>query len=220
MTRSPGDAEPPASSVPLAHFEALYRDSRDPWQLTSSWYEQRKYAVTLAALPRERYRSALEPGCSVGELTRLLAARCDRLLAFDFADAAVQAARTALSGQENVRVERRSLPGEMPGGSYDLIVASEVLYYLSAADLASTVNGLVERLEEGGDLVTVHHRAADRCYGYDGFNVHASLAGQPGLRAVASFDDDDFALRVFRKHDAAHAATGSSPADADGTGGS
>lgn len=220
MARSPGDAEPPASSVPLTHFEALYRDSHDPWQLTSSWYEQRKYAVTLAALPRERYRSALEPGCSVGELTRLLAVRCDRLLAFDFADAAVQAARTALSSRANVRIERRSLPRDLPEGSYDLIVVSEILYYLSAADLASTVNGLVTRLEDGGDLVAVHHRAADLCYGYDGFNVHVSLVSQPRLRTIASFDDADFALRVFRKHEPAHAATGSSPEGADGSGGS
>ena len=91
MTRSPGDAEPPTSSVPHTHFDALYLRSSDPWQLASAWYERRKYAVTVAALPRERYRSGLEPGCSIGELTRLLAPRCDRLMAFDFADAAVRA---------------------------------------------------------------------------------------------------------------------------------
>jgi len=84
--------------------------------------------------------------------------------------------------------------------SYDLIVVSEVLYYLSAPDLASSVDGLVARLEDEGDLVAVHHRAADRCYGYDGFNVHAVLAARPELREIVSYDDADFALRVFRKH--------------------
>src|SRR5947209_12345834 len=114
MTRSPGDAEPPTSSVPHTHFDALYLRSSDPWQLASAWYERRKYAVTVAALPRERYRSGLEPGCSIGELTRLLAPRCDRLMAFDFADAAVRAARASLGGWPNVRVERRSLPANTP----------------------------------------------------------------------------------------------------------
>jgi SAM-dependent methyltransferase len=199
MTRSSGDAVPPASSVSHTHFDTLYRDSGDPWHLASAWYERRKYAITVAALPRERYRSGLEPGCSIGELTRMLAARCDRLLAFDFADAAVCTARASLSGWPNVCVERLSLPAELPDGSYDLIVVSEILYYLSAADLTNTVDGLVARLDADGDLVAVHHRAIDRCYGYDGFNVHESLAERPELKEISRFDDVDFALRVFRK---------------------
>ncbi|MGH3187028.1 MAG: SAM-dependent methyltransferase [Streptosporangiaceae bacterium] len=219
MTRSSGDAEPPTSSVPHTHFDTLYRDSSDPWQLASAWYERRKYAITVAALPRERYRSGLEPGCSIGELTRLLAARCDRLMAFDFADAVVRAARASLGGWPNVHVERRSLPAELPGGSYDLIVVSEVLYYLSATDLASTVDGLIARLDADGDLVAVHHRAIDRCYGYDGFNVHESLADRPELREISWFDEADFALRVFRKQPPL-GITGSGPERDAGSGGS
>jgi SAM-dependent methyltransferase len=163
------------------------------------WYERRKYAITVAVLPRERYRSGLEPGCSTGELTRLLAARCDRLLAFDFAESGVDSARRAVSEMPHVAVERRALPADLPPGSFDLIVVSEVLYYLSAPDLARTVDGMTACLDVGGDLVAVHHRARDRCYGYDGHNVHAALAARPGLYEVARYDDDDFALRVLRK---------------------
>ena len=42
-------------------FEQMYRDSDDPWAFETSPYEQRKYAVTVASLPRLRYRSAYEP---------------------------------------------------------------------------------------------------------------------------------------------------------------
>jgi len=199
MTKLPRDTELPTISLPSSHFEDLYRDSRDPWRVRSSWFDQRKFAITIAALPRKRYRSVLEPACGVGELTRLLAARCDHLLAFDIVDEAVQEARASVSGWTNVRVERRSLFGELPEGSYDLIVVSEVLYYFSAADLASTVDELVARLEDDGELVSVHHH-------YRGFKAHAAFAGQPELKEAASFDDGDFALRVFRKHDPAHAA--------------
>jgi SAM-dependent methyltransferase len=208
MPRSPGDANPPPSSVTRTHFDDLYRGFSDPWKLASAWYERRKYAITVAALPRARYRSGLEPGCSIGELTKLLAARCDHLLAFDFADAAVQEARASLGNCQNVCVEQRSLPTELPEGSYDLIVVSEILYYLSAADFASAVDGLIARLEANGDLIAVHRRALDRRYGYDGFNVHASLAGRPELREIAGFDDAAFALRVFRKQSSAHRVTG------------
>ena len=59
-------------NVAAEYFEAMYRESQDPWSLSTRWYERRKYALTVAALPRARYRSAFEPGCSVGELSALL----------------------------------------------------------------------------------------------------------------------------------------------------
>jgi len=199
MPRSADDADAPDAGVPREHFDVLYEGSSDPWNLRSAWYERRKYAITVAALPRERYRSGLEPGCSIGELTRLLAARCDRLLAFDFAESAVDSARRAVVGMPHVAVERHALPAGLPPGSFDLIVLSEVLYYLSAPDLARTVDAMTARLDVGGDLVAVHHRARDRCYGYDGHNVHAALAACRELYEVARYDDDDFTLQVLRK---------------------
>ena len=52
-----------------SYFDDMYAANRDPWSLASRWYEQRKYAVTLACLTRPRYRRAFEPGCSIGVLT-------------------------------------------------------------------------------------------------------------------------------------------------------
>ena len=62
------------TSMPRSYFDEMYRCDPDPWQFESSWYEQRKYELTVAALPERRYRSAFEPGCSVGVLSSLLAA--------------------------------------------------------------------------------------------------------------------------------------------------
>jgi SAM-dependent methyltransferase len=223
MTRSADDASAPNASLPREHFDVLYEGSSDPWDLRSAWYERRKYAITVAALPRERYRSGLEPGCSIGELTRLLAARCDSLLAFDFAQSAVDSARRAVLGMPHVAVERRALPAGLPPGSFDLIVLSEVLYYLSAPDLARTVDGMTARLDVGGDLVAVHHRARNRCYGYDGHNVHAALAACGELYEVARYDDDDFTLQVLRKAAAKQddgVSAGNNPEPGSGSAGS
>ena len=101
-------------AFPASILTSFDEDSSDPWNLRSAWYERRKYAITVAALPRERYRSGLEPGCSIGELTRLLAVRCDRLLAFDFAESAVDSARRAVLGMPHVAVERHALPAGLP----------------------------------------------------------------------------------------------------------
>ena len=63
------------TTLPLAHFEDLYRRSADPWGFASSGYEAAKYAATLAALPRDRYARGLEVGCSIGVFTAALAGR-------------------------------------------------------------------------------------------------------------------------------------------------
>ena len=46
------------------YFDGMYAAAADPWGFEERWYERRKYAISLAMLPRERYRAAFEPGCS------------------------------------------------------------------------------------------------------------------------------------------------------------
>jgi SAM-dependent methyltransferase len=199
MTRTIDDADPPETTLPCRHFDDLYARAPDPWDLATKWFERRKYQVTVASLPRERYANCFEPGCSIGELTRLLAARCDRVSASDCTLAAVARARSTLAHLKHVVVQQASLPHELPEDRYDLVVVSEILYYLSRHDLADALDGLVARLLPGGDLVAVHHRASERCYGYDGFNVHGIISAHPQLAGVIHHDDNGFVLDVLRR---------------------
>ena len=107
-----------------SYFDAMYQAAADPWGFEERWYEQRKYAISLAQLPQRRYRSVFEPGCSVGVLTRMLAGRCDRLLSCDVAAAAVRCAARRTRDLPHVRVEQRQIPGQWPSGLFDLIVFS------------------------------------------------------------------------------------------------
>jgi len=205
VTRTQGDAQPPSATVSDEHFLGLYLAKDDPWDLATKWHDQRKYAVTMASLPRERYRRGYEPGCSVGLLTAMLAPRCDDLLAVDCVDSAVEQTRAAVREFPQVRVAAAMLPADLPDETFDLIVIGDLLYYLSAADLDALLDGLVERLEPDGDLVAVHFR--DRAHGgnYDGFNVHAALAARDGLDRIVRHEDEWFLLDVLRKRgDQAH----------------
>ncbi|SDT48928.1 class I SAM-dependent methyltransferase [Actinoplanes derwentensis] len=200
MTRAAGDAAPPETSVSLDHFTGLYLAKDDPWDIAVKWHDRRKFAVTVASLPREHYRRCYEPGASVGTLSRMLAERCDEVLATDSVEEAVQLARENTADLPNVTVERAELPAGLPGGDFDLIVIGDLLYYLSADDLAATLTGLVQRLEPGGDLVAVHFRDRENGGTYDGFNAHAALAATPGLEPVVHHEDEWFVLDVLRRH--------------------
>lgn len=211
MPRSSGDAEPPAATVRPEHFESLYTADNDPWNFATSWYERRKYALTMASLPKEHYASALEVGCSIGAMTTLLAPRCDVVLAVDCAPTAVAAARQVLDGIANVTVEVAQLPADLPDLTFDLIVASEVLYYFTGKDLEQLLDGLISRLRPGGDVVLAHWRASDKVYGYDGFNVHEIVQRRAELEPVVHHDDENFVLDVVRRRspsDGSSAQTG------------
>jgi hypothetical protein len=100
VTGTQGAAQPPRTSVSLDHFIGMYEAKTDPWDTATKWHDRRKYAVTVASLPRERYRRCYEPGASVGLLTRLLAPRCDEILATDAVPEAVRASsRTSASSR-------------------------------------------------------------------------------------------------------------------------
>ncbi|RYB06357.1 class I SAM-dependent DNA methyltransferase [Lichenibacterium ramalinae] len=139
-----------------AYFEDLYSRSPDPWGFRTSPYERDKYAATLAILPRPRYGAALEVGCSIGVFTRLLAARCDRLLALDASPSALAQARRANADLAHVELAEAVLPGGFPDGRYDLIVLSEVLYYFAEDDLRAVAAQCRAALAPGGQMVLCH----------------------------------------------------------------
>ena len=136
------------------YFEALYTADPDPWRFASSDYERDKYAATIAALPPRRFGRGLEVGCSIGILTRQLAQRCDALQAIDVAEAALAQARTRCP---DVQFDRRAIPAEWPPGRFDLIMFSEVLYYLDAAALETTAARAMAAILPGGTLLLVHY---------------------------------------------------------------
>ncbi|MEU3184017.1 SAM-dependent methyltransferase [Streptomyces sp. NPDC006923] len=186
-------------STPATYFAAMYDGSPDPWDLAGRWYEERKYALTLAALPRRRYHRAFEPGCSVGVLTARLADRCDRLLATDRVPSAVRTASERLRGRPHVEIRELTVPAEWPRGEFDLIVLSELLYYFSDDTLRQLLTRAVESLEPGGTLVTVHWDHPVPEHRLTGSELAPLLLSTPGLDLVTDHRDPDFTLHTFTK---------------------
>ena len=182
--------------LPDAYFDRMYEGSADPWQLQNRWYEQRKFAITMALLPHPRYRHAFEPGCSVGVLTGLLAARCDHVTATDVAPAAIDAARERLT-DASVTLMQRSLDDPWPATDFDLIVLSEVGYYLQASTLREMMDREVPRLENPATVVAAHWRHSVDDYPMTGDQTNGVIAATPGLHRIGGYRDEDVAIEVF-----------------------
>ncbi len=179
------------------YFEDLYESSPDPWNFETSAYERRKYEQTLSVLGGLHFRRALEVGSSIGVFTRMLAPRCHELISVDTSEKAVASARERLRGQSHVRVERRTLPEEMPEGSFDLIVASEVLYYLTPGVMLDALARFEGALTPGGLLLAVHWREETRTYPLQGDEVHALLLAHTSLANVETITEPEYRLDLF-----------------------
>ncbi len=138
-------------------FDRIYDRADDPWDFAGSPYEAAKYAETLAALPRERFRRGLEVGCSIGVQTRLLAGRCDALLGLDVAPEAVRRARERCADlAPAVEIRRAQVPQDWPPGAFDLVVLSEVLYFLDREDIAGLARLVLGSTGQGAAVVLVN----------------------------------------------------------------
>jgi predicted TPR repeat methyltransferase len=179
------------------YFEGLYAESGDPWDFETSEYERNKYGRTLEVLGERRFHRALEAGASIGVFTEMLADRCDELLAVDVSELAVNAARERLAGQGHVRVKRRTLPEEMPDGPFDLIVASEVLYYFPREEMAAALRAFERELAQGGTLLAVHWRRETKTYPLQGDEVHELLVGHMRLQNSKTIVETDYRLDLF-----------------------
>jgi len=120
------------------YFESLYAANPDPWDFQTSPYEQQKYQATLAMLAGRRFSNALEIGCSIGVFTQMLAKQCDALLGVDLAATALAAAAARCGALPHIRFETRQIPADWPAQKFDLMLFSEILYFLSPADIAAT----------------------------------------------------------------------------------
>lgn len=163
-------------TLPPEYFEKIYAANDDPWNFETSAYEAEKYAATLAALPRESYANAFEIGCSIGILTEKLARKCKKILSIDVSAKALARARERCANLPNVNFELMQIPGEFPGKKFDLILVSEVGYYLAPADWRTAMEKIAARLKENGHAALIHWLPPVADYPQTGDAVHDSFA--------------------------------------------
>lgn len=140
---------------------------------------------------------AFEPACGNGELTALLAPRCGELIATDIAEDAVALTRKRVAEFGNVKVAQMFLPDTWPEGPLDLIVLSEIGYYLDEPQLWHIVEHVYQTLSPDGVVVACHWRKPIEGWSRNGEKVHATLRGRLSLPLLAHYWDDNMMLDVW-----------------------
>ena len=211
-----------------SYFDALYKDNTDPWQYQTRWYEKRKRDICLAILPQSQYNNAIELGCGNGVLSELLAQRCLTLVSIDGNQRAVQLAKARLTEVSHVKVIQGMIPNRLmtlkdavmeayplsDGTStnkspFDLIVISEILYYLSPNDIDTVIAWTQQNLAIGGTLLCCHWRYAINGFTMTGETVHQRLNDafnfannekhQIAFNHQSQIIDSDFLLDVWQR---------------------
>lgn len=188
-------------SLSPSYFEALYHTNVDPWGFETSEYEANKYAATLAALPKERYRSAFEIGGSIGVLTAKLANRCDSLLSVDVSELAQNRAIARCQALPQVRFQLMRVPEQYPEEMFDLTLVSEIGYYWSWEDLKKAQRYMLDHLEPGGHLLLVHWTLYAQDYPLSGDEVHESFLALPAseLQHLQGYRTEQYRLDLFER---------------------
>ena len=189
-----------AATLGTDYFDEMYAASADPWGFTTRWYETRKYAISLAMLPAQRYGTAFEPGCSIGVFTEQLAARCDRVLACDGSAAAVRSAG-ADRGPALCPGAAAGHPARLAGRGVrpDRPVRAALL--LRRRRPGQVLGRAAAALRPGGTLLAVHWRHPVAEYPRSGDEVHRALAAQAGLARLAEHREPDFLAEVYLRAD-------------------
>ena len=186
------DTDAHSDTYSETYFDALYSDNTDPWEYQTRWYEKRKRDMCLAVLPQAQYGNAIELGCGNGVFSELLARRCQDLVSIDGNNNAVQLAKQRLAGLSHVKVIQGIIPsalltleemllatyslsnGRLPNKlTFDLIVISEILYYLSPKDVDTVIAWIKQNLAIDGTLICCHWR-----YPIDGFDMTGETVHQ------------------------------------------
>ncbi|WP_445255751.1 PIG-L family deacetylase [Nocardioides aurantiacus] len=192
----------PPTQCPDDALDSVHREAADPWGVESRWYEHRKRELVLAALPRASFRRTLEVGCSTGALAQALVERSTALVAVDRSPTALRSARARLAGAAGAEVRELDVSEAWPEGRFDLVVVSEVGYFLSPRALDRMVDRLAEGLDDDGVVVLCHWRHRIEGWALDGSDVHERVARRLDVPLQATYADRDVEVRVHARDDA------------------
>jgi peptidoglycan/xylan/chitin deacetylase (PgdA/CDA1 family)/2-polyprenyl-3-methyl-5-hydroxy-6-metoxy-1,4-benzoquinol methylase len=193
-----------------AYWNRVFR-TPDPWNYASE-YERVKYCHTVELLPNAPIAVAIELGCAEGMFSAMLAPHVGQLLAVDISDTALARAKARCAKFTNIRFAQHDIGEGMIGRGYDLVVCSEILYYLQDRPaIERFARRVLESLAPGGHLIMAHPNMVtdDRSEtGFDFNEIGAKSLGEifascTGFEFLRELRTELYRVQLFRRNDAA-----------------
>jgi len=137
-------------------FERKYRKAA-PYVTRDSSFEQEKYSRQLDLVKDRRYLNAIEVGCGEGVFLEKLAPFCDFALGVDLSEEAIHRARKYCEKFPQVQFKVENLTAIKSDQVFDLVVATDVLYYMGQehdwAHMQTVMDNLCRVVTPGGRLL-------------------------------------------------------------------
>ena len=116
-----------------------------------AWDHSAYYHPFLLRHLPERFGEALEVGCGTGAFARLLANRCERVVAIDLSPRMVEVSRSRSKGHPNIEYEVADATSwRFPQEGFDCVVSIMTMHHLP---LGPTLRKMRDSLRPGGALV-------------------------------------------------------------------
>jgi SAM-dependent methyltransferase len=192
-------------SLDASYFNDLYGKNQDPWNFEGSEYEKGKYIQTMLMIPNGVYANVFEIGCSNGLLSMMLKDRSQKLLAVDSSSIAIGNAKKRLARFLNVTVQEMEVPRDFPDMRFDLILFSEVGYFMVEKDLITLRDKMTASLLPGGHLLMVHWTPQVKEFPLTGDQVHQVFISESGnepnkpLRLLKNKTEEKYRMDLLQR---------------------
>jgi peptidoglycan/xylan/chitin deacetylase (PgdA/CDA1 family)/SAM-dependent methyltransferase/GT2 family glycosyltransferase len=205
-------AHPPTNRAEVTYWDGVY-SQEDPWNYRDD-YEQQKYVHTLELLPDTPISRALEMGCAEGHFTEMLATRVGEVFGLDISERALSRARERCRRFMNVSFECADINEYFFPGAFDLIVCSEVIYYLKTRFAVKKIAWqIAQSLSPNGHLLMTHSNSVsdDRAVtGFDFNEIGSEFIGRQFAQELAfeflkELRTPLYRVQLFRRREVAHA---------------
>ncbi|MDG2528027.1 glycosyltransferase [Caulobacter endophyticus] len=184
---------------------------QDPWNYGCA-YETEKYDLTLEAVLTGKPKHVLELACAEGRFTERLAASVEKVSAADISTRALARAAERCRPHDNVDFKVLDLIEDALPADLEMIVCSEVLYYLpDRPALTAVVDKIAQALAPGGRLVMANHfllrddpdsTGFDWDQAYGAKVIHEAFSAHPELRLESSTVTELYRVDCFRRGEA------------------
>jgi peptidoglycan/xylan/chitin deacetylase (PgdA/CDA1 family) len=188
------------------YWDAVF-SREDPWDYSNA-YEQQKYRHTLEMIPEGSLSRVLELGCAEGLFTKMLSEKAVDILALDISERALERARKRCAGLKNVKLEQHDIAQGIPAEEFELIICSEILYYLrDRYAVEAFANQVKEALPLGGHLLMAHANMVSDDKSQTGFDFNEigakfigdTFSSEPGLEFIRELRTELYRVQLFRR---------------------